>query len=131
NGRSREAGQGMGRTLQDPERERVAAPRRRGPVGAEVGPGGVHFRVWAPKPRSVTVVLEGGPGAGLSAPLEPERDGFLGATVAGAGPGTRYRFRLGNGPDAPLVADPASRSQPEGPHGPSEVVDPSRFAWTD
>src|SRR5207244_4339102 len=28
-------------------------------------------------------------------------------------------------------ADPCSRFQPEGPHGPSEIVDPSAFRWTD
>ena len=29
------------------------------------------------------------------------------------------------------LPDPASRFQPEGPHGPSEIVDPGAFAWTD
>jgi maltooligosyltrehalose trehalohydrolase len=43
--------------------------------------------------------------------------------------GARYRFRLGDG-DA-LVPDPASRFQPEGPHGPSQVVDPSAYRWAD
>jgi maltooligosyltrehalose trehalohydrolase len=39
----------------------------------------------------------------------------------------RYRYKLGDA----LYPDPASRFQPEGPHGPSQVVDPSAFAWTD
>ena len=41
----------------------------------------------------------------------------------------RYRFRLDRGETA--LPDPASRFQPEGPHGPSEIVDPGEFAWTD
>jgi maltooligosyltrehalose trehalohydrolase len=49
--------------------------------------------------------------------------------VGGAGDGSRYRYRLDL--DNRLYPDPASRFQPEGPHGPSQVVDPSRFAWTD
>src|SRR5262249_29310787 len=44
------------------------------------------------------------------------------------GPGDRYRYRVdGRGP----FPDPASRFQPEGVHGPSEVVDPHAFAWSD
>jgi hypothetical protein len=44
--------------------------------------------------------------------------------------GMRYRFRLDQGEIA--LPDPASRFQPEGPsHGPSEIVDPGDFAWTD
>ena len=42
--------------------------------------------------------------------------------------GARYRYRIdGEGP----YPDPASRFQPEGVHGPSEVIDPAWFAWTD
>jgi maltooligosyltrehalose trehalohydrolase len=41
----------------------------------------------------------------------------------------RYRLRLDQGEAA--LPDPASRFQPEGPHGPSEIVDPGDFAWTD
>src|SRR5262249_16837781 len=43
---------------------------------------------------------------------------------------SRYRFRL-DGFDADSYPDPASRFQPEGPHGSSEIVDPSTFAWND
>jgi maltooligosyltrehalose trehalohydrolase len=48
--------------------------------------------------------------------------------MAGAGAGARYLYRLDSGDQCP---DPASRYQPEGPHGPSEVVDPAAFRWTD
>ena len=96
--------------------------------------GGVHFRVWASKPRRVEVVLEGGPGhapgaAPVVVALEPEGDGYFSGLVAEAGAGTRYRYRLDGG--AELYADPASRFQPDGPHGPSQVVDPGAFRWHD
>ena len=96
---------------------------RRLPIGAEVAPGGVSFRVWAPKRRRVDVLLEGG-GAH---PLEPERGGYFSGLVAGARAGALYKLRLDGGDAFP---DPASRFQPEGPHGPSMVVDP-RFGWKD
>jgi maltooligosyltrehalose trehalohydrolase len=100
---------------------------RRLPVGAEVvADGGVAFRVWADQHRSVDVVLEDGRRA---VPLDPEGGGYFSGRVAEAGPGTRYRYRVDRG-DA-LLPDPASRFQPEGPHGPSQVVDPSGFGWTD
>ncbi len=57
----------------------------------------------------------------------PERKGYFGLRVHGAVAGTFYRYRLKTG----SFPDPASRFQPEGPHGPSQVVDPHRFAWTD
>jgi maltooligosyltrehalose trehalohydrolase len=99
---------------------------RRVPIGAEVQAGGkVHFRVWAPARRAVSVVLEGG--AETEVNLEPERDGYFSGSLAAA-PGALYRYRLDGKKSYP---DPASRWQPEGPHGPSQIVDPGRFAWTD
>ncbi|MBY0524189.1 MAG: malto-oligosyltrehalose trehalohydrolase [Gemmataceae bacterium] len=106
---------------------------RRMLVGAELTSKGVHFRVWAPRRRKVRVVLETGPGTRNDKPtdflLTAHDDGYFEGTVADAGVGTRYRFRLDD--DSTLYPDPASRFQPEGPHGPSEVVDPEQFAWTD
>ena len=100
---------------------------RRLPSGAEVGEGGVHFRVWAPLCRRVEVVLETGPSQ-VSTELEAEPGGYFAGLVAGAKAGDRYRYRLEGGDALP---DPASRFQPEGPHGPSEVVDSAAFAWSD
>jgi maltooligosyltrehalose trehalohydrolase len=90
----------------------------------------VHFRAWAPDHRRVSLVLESGPGRSASeVPLEPEAGGYFSAMVRAAAHGTRYRFRLDD--DPALYPDLASRFQPEGPHGPSEVVDPARYSWKD
>lgn len=104
---------------------RQATPQRRLPVGAEVRSDGVHFRVWAPRHARVDVVLDP---SGEEAPLERDEAGYFAGVVAGAGSGTLYRYRLDGGEAFP---DPASRFQPEGPHGPSQVIDPSAFGWTD
>ncbi|MGZ3389767.1 MAG: malto-oligosyltrehalose trehalohydrolase [Isosphaeraceae bacterium] len=104
---------------------------RRQIVGAEiVSDGRVHFRVWAPKHKEVQVVLEAGPDAPRGFALESEAEGYFAGAVAGAGVGTRYRFRLG-GSSVQILPDPATRYQPEGPCGPSEVIDPLCFRWTD
>lgn len=101
-----------------------ATARRRFPLGAEVMPeGGVGFRVWAPAHGRVSVVIEDGG----EYPLDPESGGYFSGIVDQAAPGSLYRFRLdADGP----YPDPASRFQPAGPHGPSQVIDPA-FAWTD
>ncbi len=105
-------------------------PKRRLPVGAEVQPdGSVHFRVWAPKRRKVEVVLENAGQPGAAEALAAEGNGYFSGRVASARPGTIYRFRLDG--DSYLYPDPVSRFQPEGVHGPSQVIDPSDFPWTD
>jgi maltooligosyltrehalose trehalohydrolase len=100
------------------------------PVGAEVrADGGAAFRVWAPAHQHVSVVLESASGAALvERPLQPQAGGYFSSIVGEATAGSRYRFRLGDGD---LVPDPASRYQPLGPNGPSELVDPSTFRWSD
>lgn len=107
---------------------------RRIPVGAEVLPeGSVDFCVWAPRRKSVAVVIEGAGAKTGAIPLEVElsltEQGYFSGLVAEARPGTRYRYRLGGGDQ--LYPDPASRFQPEGPHGSSCVIDSTRFEWTD
>jgi maltooligosyltrehalose trehalohydrolase len=61
------------------------------------------------------------------APLRATGDGYHQATLEDVEPGRRYLLRLDGARDRP---DPASRHQPEGVHGPSEVVNAS-FPWTD
>ena len=100
---------------------------RRLPVGAEVTAAGVHFRVWAPRHQRARVVMETGRTIGEH-PLEPESGGYFSGRVAGAGAGDLYRFRLD---EKDLLLDPASRFQPDGPHGPSQIVDPRAFSWSD
>lgn len=113
----------------------LGQPERRLPVGAEVqSGGGVHFRVWAPRRRKVAVQIENGAeaernGKPLLHPLKPENNGYYTGFVADSGPGTLYRFRLERNPFP--FPDPASRFQPQGPEGPSEVIDPRTFRWTD
>jgi maltooligosyltrehalose trehalohydrolase len=101
---------------------------RRFSMGAEVQDNGVHFHVWAPKCAKVELVMDGTPSTGRQI-LQQEEDGYFSGSVAGAGRGLRYRFRLDDGEEA--YPDPVSRFQPEGPHGPSEVVDPRAFPWSD
>jgi maltooligosyltrehalose trehalohydrolase len=60
--------------------------------------------------------------------LQAEGNGYHSGRVAGAGARSLYRFRLDGGRAYP---DPASRFQPQGPHRPSQVIDPGTFAWID
>lgn len=99
--------------------------QRRYPVGAEVHASGVHFRVWAPSARRLSLIVEG---PDRTYPLEPEGDGYHSALVGDVGPGTCYRLLLDHRGPFP---DPVSRFQPDGPHGPSEVIDPGTFEWSD
>ncbi len=86
-----------------------------GLLGAAVLPdGGVGFRVWAPFARRVEVEVDGR----TIVPMDPEDRGYHAVTVAEAGAGSRYGFRLDGGGTLP---DPASRFQPEGVHGLSQV----------
>src|SRR5947209_2520583 len=94
----------------------LLAGARRLPVGAEVIPGGVHFRVWAPERKSVDVVFDGD--ARAVVPLEREASGYFSALAPKAQAGARYKYRLDGGDAFP---DPVSRFQPEGPHAFSEV----------
>jgi maltooligosyltrehalose trehalohydrolase len=116
-------------TTQEPARKSQTRERHL-PVGAETEPGGgVHFRVWAPMRDQVRVVLESGPGSAAVVTLEPGDDGYHSGFCEQAAAGTLYRFELDN--EISRYPDPASRFQPDGPHGPSQVVDPESFAWTD
>ena len=106
--------------------------QRRYPIGAElIGEGRTHFRVWAPKAKRLDVVLESSPENEAERtfhPLEAESGGYFSGAIA-ADAGAFYRFRVNEAET--FHPDPASRSQPQGPHRSSCVVDPSRFSWTD
>jgi maltooligosyltrehalose trehalohydrolase len=86
--------------------------------------GGARFSVWAPNASRLAVVIEG---QGTH-PLEPRGRGVFEGEVKGIGPGTEYRYRID---EQDAFPDPVSRSQPKGVHGPSRVIDPTAFLWTD
>jgi maltooligosyltrehalose trehalohydrolase len=85
------------------------------------------FRVWAPKRSRVAIVLADACDE-RAIPLDNEGSGYFSGTLA-AKAGTRYWLRLDD--EEPLLPDPVSRFQPEGPHGPSELIDPLSFRWRD
>ena len=84
-----------------------------------------EFLLWAPKARSVSLHLLH---SGELLTMAPLSRGYFRRTVENLEPGTRYFFQLDGAREVP---DPASRFQPEGVHGPSEVVDLNQFQWTD
>ena len=93
--------------------------------GTQITPDGVRFRLWAPGTKAVSVKVYDPPQ--IMVMQARPRDWFE-VEIEGIGAGARYRFVLDDGTEVP---DPASRFQPEDVHGPSEVVDPLAFSWTD
>src|SRR5215203_5064653 len=103
----------------------LSSPTRRLPVGAEAQlAGGVHFRVWAPAPKTISLVTELS-GRTFEQALNRGADGYCWAFVEEAAAGTRYWYHV----DGELLPDPASRSQPDGPFAASQVVDARAYAW--
>ena len=102
-------------------------PYNRPRLGAIPEDEGTRFTVWAPGAQQVTLTTNPN-GTATTHALERLDDGYFTALLADAPPGTRYGYHLNEGP---LFPDPASRFQPDGVHGPSEVIDPTSFAWTD
>ena len=85
-------------------------------LGAVPSKSATTFRVWAPRTNALSVRVVDGPTAALKA----DGEGYFSATVEGVRPGARYLYRFPDGRERP---DPASLGQPDGVHGPSEVVD--------
>jgi maltooligosyltrehalose trehalohydrolase len=109
----------------------VEKPRKRSlPVGAEVLAGGVHFRVWAPRRKRIQVALVDVNGGELARhPLHAEDNGYFSGLVADAGAGSVYWMLVDD--ESKRYPDPASRFQPAGVHGPSQVVDWRDYRWRD
>jgi maltooligosyltrehalose trehalohydrolase len=110
----------------------VNGPASRPRLGATLArDGGARFEVWAPNADHVDVVFGDGE-RGEPLPLGgPDEFGYYRGGMGGnVGPGTRYLYRLDRD-DARTFADPASRWQPDGVHGPSAILDATAFAWTD
>jgi maltooligosyltrehalose trehalohydrolase len=93
--------------------------------GASVLDKGVQFRVWAPKVTSISLKIVG---ESKEIPMTRGYKGYFSAFINGLKSGTRYFYLLNASQQRP---DPVSRSQPEGVHGPSEVIDPGEFEWED
>jgi maltooligosyltrehalose trehalohydrolase len=100
------------------------------PFGAALLPdGGTRFRLWAPGSLRVELELHGPSERHGMKPLE---DGWHEVIVATAGAGTRYQFAVCVGDrERWLVPDPASRSNPDGVHEASAVIDPYAYSWSD
>lgn len=91
--------------------------------GALITGSSTSFRVWAPTATHLSLELDE-----TSHSMRDAGNGYFELEDGGIGPGTRYRFSLdGNGP----FPDPASRFQPDGVHGPSQVIDPAAYEWGD
>ena len=99
---------------------------RRLAIGAESLPRGVHFRVRAPTRKTVQVVFKGLHERAIE--LSSDGAGYFAGLVEDADSGALYKYRLDGEEEYP---DPASRFQPYGPQGWSQVVDSQSFGWSD
>jgi len=100
------------------------------PFGAELTASGeVRFRLWAPAAHRVELVLCDAQGAAVhSTDMDPLGEGWFSLLTDAAAAGSLYRYRIDGNREVP---DPASRCNPRGVHGPSEVIDPAAHAWDD
>jgi malto-oligosyltrehalose trehalohydrolase len=96
------------------------------PFGAELAGGAAAFRLWAPACESVQLLL--GRGTPRAVAMQRREGGWHEARVENVSAGTAYAFRVDDGDPVP---DPASRANPWDVNGPSVVVDPGAFEWTD
>ncbi|HTU18947.1 MAG TPA: malto-oligosyltrehalose trehalohydrolase [Gemmataceae bacterium] len=99
--------------------------RRDGAVGQRDG--SLRWRVWAPRVQRVELVRIDGDQR-RAVPMQREERGYFHHTEANVLEGQRYAYRLDGGPERP---DPCSLWQPDSVHGPSAVVRPEQFSWTD
>ena len=93
--------------------------------GATVNDNQVEFRVWAPAPEKLTLRVKNRAGQ-QDIPMKRDGEDFI--ATAPAASGDRYSYVFADGLAVP---DPVSRFLPEGVHGPTEIVDPAEFRWSD
>jgi maltooligosyltrehalose trehalohydrolase len=93
--------------------------------GAVITNAETRFQVWAPDARSIEVAQEN---SSTFFDLKRIEDGFWGGLLPGFPPAALYRYRIDGDR---ILPDPATRFQPEGVHGPSQVIDPANFVWSD
>jgi len=89
-----------------------------------LGDGRAQFLVWAPAARQVEVHLLRDD---RCVPLMAQDHGYFSGIIDQVQVNDTYFYRLNDERERP---DPASRYQPQGVHGASQIVDP-QFAWTD
>jgi maltooligosyltrehalose trehalohydrolase len=105
--------------------ETVSSPRKEN-LGAQLlGEDACSFLVWAPHANRVDVCF--GDPQERAIPMQSVGCGYFHIVATGVSSGAFYRYRLNNEKERP---DPASRYQPRGVHGPSQVVD-NLFRWND
>lgn len=92
--------------------------------GAEILDDGIRFRLWAPRQKQISVILDDC----TVLPMRNAEDGWHEIIGPQAKTGTLYQFLLENDLRVP---DPASRYQPRDVHGPSEIIDPACYSWND
>ncbi|MBL8471819.1 MAG: malto-oligosyltrehalose trehalohydrolase [Rhodocyclaceae bacterium] len=97
------------------------------PWGTRHAAASTMFRFWAPAAQEVLLHLETG-AENLTLPMQRTGLGWFERSVDSLAPGCRYRFQADCGL---LVPDPASRSNPDGVHAASELIDPAAFDWQD
>ncbi len=96
-------------------------------IGARyLGEGNCTFTLWAP--HHERIVLKLAAPSERVVPMKKDRHGYWRVELRGIEPGTLYLYQLSSGRELP---DPASHFQPQGVHGPSEVIDHRVFAWED
>ena len=99
------------------------------PFGAELTASGqVRFRLWAPAAHEVELMLHEEADTPRPLKMSAQPDGWFELVTGEAGAGSRYRYRIDGKTEVP---DPASRSNPDDIHGPSEVIDAAAFEWDD
>lgn len=106
-------------------------------LGAIVTSSQTRFRVWAPDSEQLSLELvsrpskssvDERPSSGELLRLQATSDGYFELVIPGRLAGSTYQFVF---PDGRKRPDPASRFQPVGVHGPSQVIDPHSYHWQD
>lgn len=108
-----------------PQEPRVVRRDQPMKFGTQFTATGVRFRVWAPYSNGVALKIYD---LDITVPMNSQPRDWYEVEIEGAQAGMRYRYVLEDGTEVP---DPVSRFQPEDVHGPSEIIDPHQFEWTD
>ncbi|HEY0792006.1 MAG TPA: malto-oligosyltrehalose trehalohydrolase [Chthoniobacterales bacterium] len=117
---------GQGTLESSDQEESMMEQTRRFSQGAEWTGTGVSYRTWAVDKKTVAVVIVDETGKVVrQLPLKPDGSGFYAAWDSWGKPGDLYQYEV----DGQCLPDPASRFQPQGVHGPSQVIDPAVYAW--